>query len=593
MKTGFFHLKPLLLTLAGVASLAAAPAYSADRCDKVNEYSSNTQTRTVWNNLPSESNIVIRGQLYSRLLKSSQYGETWGFQLQEAQLFNGEETITTPPHYSDPFAVQYDSQGLIVQTWHRYRLPPEHEATLVGLVRGLQYDPLIAPGENRQRTERDGLGDAMVEYGLQADGWFAKKRVTYEELTDMTGSKDTDAQVEIVHDDTRIQLNDCWIESADAKFAFNLRVSSLADYRQNSEQYTTINIAKAVADDKRNTVDLYALPENPDAWGEHEGGSKARKSVAITPQLLEELQAELTTIALNGTESIGLIRTKLKQYPEAISQVVPGLLSNEQVSESFRAELFGALGSMDAEQVPRLLLDVAENEQMQYGDQLRAMIALGSAPGHIDSDSIDRLWQQWNNKPSARSTQRSLGQTSVLTMGSIAATHTDTALANTITKSLTLALEAEADPQNQAQLITALGNTGNEQAAESVRYALDSNDGELISSAITALGRIGLAEDANRLAAEIDSFETHQQYRLLDAVRPELVNESEVEHLVSVGSQSSDRELRVKVANFAKEAQLSEDATQTLREMGQSPASRDELQLIIQAIAASNVTNER
>ncbi len=48
-----------------------------------------------------------------------------------------------------------------------------------------------------------------------------------------------------------------------------------------------------------------------------------------------------------------------------------------------------------------------------------------------------------------------------------------------------------------------------------------------------------------------------------------------------------------RVANFAKDAQLSENATQPLREMGQSPASRDELQLVIQAIAASNVTNEK
>ena len=591
MKTGFFHLKPLLLTLGGVASLAAAPAYSADRCDKVNEYSSDTQTRTVWNNLPSDSQIVIRGQLYSRLLKSSEFGEIWGFQLQDAQLFEGAEAITTPAHYNDPFAVQYDPQGLIAQTWLRYQLPPEHEAALVGLVRGLQYDPLVAPGENRQRRERDGLGEATVEYGLQADGWFAKKRVAYEQLTDVSGSKDTDTQLEIVHDDTRIQLNDCWIERAEATFAFNMKVESLADYRQNSEQHTTIKPAQVVADDQRSTVELYALPANPDAWRGEDGGSTTRKGVALTPQLLEELHAELIAIAPGGSDSIHLIRTKLAQYPGAISQVVPTLLGNEQVSESFRADLFGALGSMDVEQVPQLLLDVADNQQMQYGDQLRAMIALGSAPGHIEPESIDRLWQRWDNRRSAKTNQRSLAQTSVLTMGSIAATHADTALADTITTKLTVALKSEADPLNQAQLITALGNTGNEQAAVPIRDALDSDDANLISSAITALGRIGLAEDANHLAAKIDSFDSHQQYRLLDAVQPELVNRSEVEHLVSVGSQSNDRELRVRVANFAKNAQLSEGATQTLREMGQSAASRDELKLIIQAIAASDVTN--
>ena len=136
--------------------------------------------------------------------------------------------------------------------------------------------------------------------------------------------------------------------------------------------------------------------------------------------------------------------------------------------------------------------------------------------------------------------------------------------------------------------MSALGNTRNPAAAESLLALVESPSRGVVQSTIRALGRIGRPQDAASVLTDFAEFDSSNQHAILDSFDPKLVDEKTITRVVQSVKQSDDRQLRIKAAQFAAQSGSgSSDGVEALRTLGRSATSKEELRAVIQGMAAA------
>jgi len=527
------------------AGLGALPASAAERCDRYNDYSAETLSRAGFSDQLMDSKVTLSGRLYSRLLKKTDDGVIWGFQLEDPRLEQDGKAFPTPPYYGYPFALQFDAAGAIAASWHLGDLAPENEATLIGLVRMLQFTPSAHDPARFEVTERDGVGEVTVDYEVLADGWHEKD------------------------------------------YLMKLRMPGMANYQQLVHQQTMLDTFGKTSQSARDAVILYGLSSNPALWNVDADASegllqKAQIEKTLTAEEIAELTKEFNELALSEDASIQDISVWFAEHPQATSAAVTSVLDNPAVEEQFSADLFAALGSLQTRKGAEVLHQTLVSTEHSYANRIRAIIALSDSPSSVDPKVIDSLWGQWQGFESTNPEQRSLAASSVLSMGSIVRNDPHSATGQRITNSLVEALEGASDPRAQAQLVSALGNTRNPAAADSLLALVESPSRGVVQSTIRALGRIGRPQDAASVLTDFAEFDSSNQHAILDSFDPKLVDEKTITRVVQSVKQSDDRQLRIKAAQFAAQSGSgSSDGVEALRTLGRSATSKEELRAVI------------
>ena len=575
------------------AGLGALPASAAERCDRYNDYSAETLSRAGFSDQLMDSKVTLSGRLYSRLLKKTDDGFIYGFQLEDPKLEQDGKQFPPPPYYGYPFALQFDAEGAIAASWHLGDLAPENEATLIGLVRMLQFTPSAHDPARFEVTERDGVGEVTVDYEVLADGWHEKQRTDYLRLLDYRGHETDDSVADILRDKTRLLPGDCWLDEAESDYLMKLRMPGMANYQQLVHQQTMLDTFGKTSQSARDAVILYGLSSNPALWNVDADASegllqKAQIEKTLTAEEIAELTKEFNELALSEDASIQDISAWFAEHPQATSAAVTSVLDNPAVEEQFSADLFAALGSLRTRKGAEVLHQTLVSTDHSYANRMRAIIALSDSPSSVDPKVIDTLWGQWEGFESTNAEQRSLAASSLLSMGSIARDNPRSATGQRITNNLVEALEGSSDLQAQAQLVSALGNTRNPAAADSLLPLVESPSRGVVQSTIRALGRIGRPEDAVSVLADFDDFDSSNQHAILDSFNPKHVDEKTITRVVRSVEQSNDRQLRIKAAQFAaKSGSRSSEGVEALRSLGRSATSKDELRAIIQGMAAA------
>lgn len=414
-----------------------------------------------------------------------------------------------------PFVLEYDSEGRFVSAKGEVQVPVFVARVWIALGQYLQFVRADAKGDQWEEHESDAAGKYLAAYLKKGPGTIFKRKVMYESF------------------------------AAKALASYDIKSSAATFALDSDESLVTFDLSEETSANPGGGP----LPA-------FEGATHLKLArtarVAVTDRLKDYLAAAATATPLSDRQpqEDESVRNKARIAGFTLGKVYDDLkaFANDKATSDQRdraGRAFVALTAMLRED-PAVFESVKKRIK-HNGPQLETMLAalrdagtpaaqtllaeLAGPKSPLDGEermeaarSLSRVEQPSLETVHALKDLRSdpdLGQQATYGLGS--ALHRlqgrDPSLANEVRSTLTDQLTTATTPDEQAVVLTALGNAGDASTLNAIRGYLASASEEVRAAAAQALRRIAGAEADQLLAATCTDPSANVRYSVVDAIR--------------------------------------------------------------------------
>lgn len=420
--------------------------------------------------------------------------------------------------FGQPFYVSYAADGRLSALKLRPGLDPLTEGIFRVIAAATQFAPLEASEPTWRVTERDSVGEAVVEYRRLAPERYEKRKLTYSKLLTETGlaapaaagiSVEVRGLTTLEHEEGGASLTSLLLREDSTT---QLGDTQLNNHLELGLRFLgTSTDAQALAEWKRDvslpSIALDRLPALPPVDRE------AQLRERLGEKTLPELLADVRRLRPDDARA----RSQVLEQLEALLQLQPGAAGElNRVVRDGRdedASLFiSALGNAGTEQAERALREVADDPSLEPRRREAAVALLGMD----ESPSADTLDYLRDVSADPRKPHR---RTATLAYGNLAVS-AGGANAQGIVETLLARLRAATNEAEQVLCLSALGNTGDRQLPELLEPWLGGAATAVRAEAGWALRLVGTPEALTRLTRLATSdAEASVRGRAVEALR--------------------------------------------------------------------------
>lgn len=557
--------------LLSVGALAAEP----EVCLKNAELDLRSSNDISFQAQASRTDYSIAGNLIIRsLLKTDEY--RWiGFELNEARLIAA-STDQEDLAYAVPFAVKIDSTtGQPLAYRFAAPLDPVDEQKLIAVYVPFHLTPPAAIPSQYQVIETDTIGRVLMDYDWRVDG-IKRSRTEYIELT--AGNEAMPLQeATVIEDQYQIEsMALCGIGFTEGRSEIIVAGEGIRVQSRQSVSLTRTDVP--IPSDSW----LVSAPLDPEMWQMIPRSEiypePERKPLANETQFLKALDQ----LANRETELDELIDFLFNNG--AYLNEIPALLRQRHFEDDFERQLFLALGKEDSSFSHQVLVEMITDGTMSDEQRFRGLMAVKYAEGELDSALVDDLIRFGLN-PGSDGDDENLGASSLKILGMIAASTKDPVTAEYITNELGDALYASYDTDNNAALLTALGNAQAQgYEAQYVQY-LDTGSEQERGAAAYALGKIdGSSATSHLFDALPGESNPSVQRQILTGLKGKTLTSDQVAVITAGAADSSDSRLRITALEAVEGNQINAETKALLNGMLKKARTKKEARAVMKVL---------
>ena len=457
----------LNLLAAPLVALASFQSQASTFCQPQFDFNIKSFTSfnyTKLNSPAQQTDIEIQGKLSVISVKKEDEKNWWAIKADKVKTVQGQLSMPLP-NYERPFAFKLNEQGLITEFYFADTLDTQSQDQLKGLAYYLQYQKNLSKITN----ETDTLGEYRVNY-QQKENALSFVKVNYEHKNKQ--ALNAFSHIEVEKSAQQITPSECFLDSRDGIEKLNLVG---ADLTFTSEQSFSVKKLKQPFE-----TALFSMSDDLSLWqSTHVELTQAEKD-----KLKKELLAFVTEQDITQIDAHTLALL-LKKYDAVIGELRGVILTN-QISDNAQMRLFNALGQLDTPSSQVLLSGLLVGTEKQPQTQFRALRALTQGHQPLSQQATDTLLSLLND--GFLSVDQEVSSSFYMTLGILLNNRIGSTTAQQLSQAIVEHITLSESEGKTADLITALGNSRDEQHVELIEDYLTDSSPRVEKASIRALG---------------------------------------------------------------------------------------------------------
>ncbi|TLX47007.1 hypothetical protein C1E24_10950 [Pseudoalteromonas phenolica] len=553
----------LNLLAAPLVALASFQSQASAFCQPQFDFNIKSFTSfnyTKLNSPAQQTDIEIQGKLSVISVKKEDEKNWWAVKADQVKTVQGQLSMPLP-NYERPFAFKLNEQGLITEFYFADTLDTQSQDQLKGLAYYLQYQKNLSKITN----ETDTLGEYRVNY-KQKENALSFAKVNYEHKNKQ--ALNAFSHIEVEKSEQQITPSECFLDSRDGIEKLNLVG---ADLTFTSEQSFSVKKLKHPFE-----TALFSMSDDLSLWqSTHVELTQAEKD-----KLKKELLAFVTEQDITQIDAHTLALL-LKKYDAVIGEL-RGVILTDQVSDNAQMRLFNALGQLDTPSSQLLLSGLLVGTEKQPQTQFRALRALTQGHQPLSQQATDTLLSLLND--GFLSVDQEVSSSFYMTLGILLNNRIGSATAQQLSQAIVEHITLSESESKTADLITALGNSRDDQHVELIEDYLTDSSPRVEKASIRALGMMQSDSAYQNLEKHFNTHSGRNTKALLSALGNYDMKPKTSDSVLNLAVNDNDDSVRYAAINALAKQPNNEGIKETLRQALRSEKSKRNFKAIVKLL---------
>ncbi|TMN87558.1 hypothetical protein CWB72_14855 [Pseudoalteromonas phenolica] len=551
--------KSLLAT--PVLALASAQAYA--QCQTQFNFDIKTYTSFDYSKLNSAAQttqVDLQGVLSVKPAVKGEDKNWWAVKADQVKIVQG-ITQVPAPSYQTAFAFKLNEHGLISDFHFTDRLDDQTQQKLKGLAYYLQYQTRLAD----IKPEQDTLGTYKADYKL-TDSKISFTKTRYE--LDKDVALNSFNQVDILHSEHTVEPSSCFMTLREGSEELDLVGQDLTFHSK--QRYLITQLKTPVA------TDLFNMHVDLEQW--------QTQAIELTEdekaRLAAELKAFLTQQDITQIDAYTL-SLLLKKY-DAVLGTLRDVFVTQLLSDNAQMRLFNALGQLDTEASQLLLSNLLVDTEKLPVTQFRALRALTQGETALTQQATDTLLLLLND--GFLSLDSEVQSSFYMTLGILLNNRADSPAAQQLAQAITEQITLGENEAKTADLITALGNSRDEQHVALIEEHLTDVSPRIEKASIRALGMMQSEEAYSNLEKHFSKHSGRNTKALVTALGNYQMQPKTSDSVLNIAVNDDDDNVRYAAINALAKQENQKGIKQTLRMALKTEKSKRNFKAIIKLL---------
>ena len=523
---------------------------------------------TKLNSPAQQSDIEIQGKLSVISVKKGKDKNWWAIKADQVKSVQG-QTEMPLPNYQHPFAFKLNELGLITEFYFADELDEQSQDQLKGLAYYLQYQKDLSKIEN----ETDTLGEYRVNY-QQKEQFLSFAKINYEHKNKQ--ALNAFSHIDVLKSEQLITPSSCFLDTRSGIEKLKLVGQDLTF---TSEQRLELKKLSQPFE-----TSLFSMSDDLSLWQ----SNQVELSQAEKDKLKRELLAFVTEQDITQIDAHTLALL-LKKYDAVIGELRGVILTN-QISDNAQMRLFNALGQLDTSSSQVLLSDLLLGTEKQPQTQFRALRALTQGHHALSQQATDNLLALLND--GFLSQDAEVSSSFYMTLGILLNNRVDSATAQQLSQAIVEHITLSESENKTADLITALGNSRNEQHVELIDNYLTDTSSRVEKASIRALGMMQSDTAYQNLEKHFNRHSGRNTKTLLSALGNYEMKPKISDSVLNLAVNDTDDAVRYAAINALAKQPKNDGVKQTLRQALRTEKSKRNFKAIVKLLHAKPVAKE-
>ncbi|MBQ4835664.1 HEAT repeat domain-containing protein [Pseudoalteromonas luteoviolacea] len=561
----------ITLSKATLASALYALAVSGTaNADCSAQYQFAIDTRTTFNydqvsQQSQQTKLKLSGLLSIKAVQHNDELGWWAIKADNVTAGQGQFTSELAS-YTLPFAFRLAPNGLIRDFWFPTQLNQQNQEQLKGLAYYFQFQRVK---NELHQQEQDTLGKYTVSYQFKDSSIHLNKHAYLLRDTAQTALQ----TVKVASSGHTIVPNTCFFESRKGQETLLFSGQAQSLNLKTKQQYHIESTATVFPST------LFTLPEHLDNW------PIANKT--LSPEALKQLKISLHNLVkkpdLTDTSAYDLAK-QLVQFDAVISSL-EGVFLQQALSDEAQMRLFNALGQLDSANsqllLGNLLIKADKNPLMQF----RALRALSQGHQPLSPQLSALLMAQIENGFSSLDSE--VTSSFYMTIGAMLHSREPNLQSSQLHDALSEQLSLVSENTTKSALITALGNSRDEQHFEQIDSYLDYHNNSVQKASIRALGMMQTQRAYNSLEKQLSKPVHQNQVALLKALSHYQLQPAASDAVLAIAVNNPTAENRFAAIQALANQQHQDGIKATLKSALKQETSKRNFKAIVELLHAT------
>ncbi|MCW8830160.1 MAG: HEAT repeat domain-containing protein [Gammaproteobacteria bacterium] len=558
-------------------------AQAETQCTVWGEFTSSAETKMTTMGETSTSKFALDAELIHRSLLVSDEFYWLGMQLHKAEIeVDGNRAGSLI--YSVPVAAKVDNKtGEILDYHFAADLNRNDKQKLIAVFRSLHLRkrPVTVTSDLYILREKDDLGLYNVEYQELQDNRTRRVKLGYlkPEVENMA-SKMFKLDKVTIHDDEFIYTRDkCWHQQVDGQSDVEVGSSDGSVVIRSKSDLLMTLVDKPLPENAL----LLTLADDPHDWKlipRDQIYPRAARVPLKSKKAFMEVFSDLDLAAMENEAILQLLYDN-EIYLSGIKE----LLKTEHFSDKAQMRLFLLLGKNDSPQSQAILVDIFADDSHSVEQRFRSLMALKNCENPIQDEVVDKLFS-YAKDSSLQGEDARLSHSALLVAGGIARNQKGSEFADQLNQRLASELYSAQSDAEVGLLLTALGNSTDENHQDTIGNYLSHQSPDVRAKAASALAKMPNQQTLSHLKSQLsDEDDSTAQSAILKSMGANTLNQQEIETVYSYATGSNDKQVRsAAIGALSNQAGDNAIVTEKLQNLKKTETSHNNLRMIMKAL---------
>ncbi|KTF16068.1 HEAT repeat domain-containing protein [Pseudoalteromonas sp. H105] len=471
------------------------------------------------------------------------------------------------PNYERPFAFKLDENGLISQFYFADETDSQLQDQLKGLAYYLQYQKTLSELE----SEHDTLGEytAVYQQKVTADKpvlLFSKKNYQQKNTQKLA----IFSHIDVLYSEHEITPSTCFLNDRQGNEKLRMVGQDLTFV---SNQQFKIN---KLAHPFKTT--LFTMPNDVLLWQSNQIPLTQAEKERLRKELLAFItQQDITQI---DAHTLAIL---LKKY-NAVIGALRDVILTKMITDKAQMRLFNALGQLDTAASQTLLSNLLQNTEKQPQIQFRALRALTQGTNVLSQQATDTLLSILNNGFLSQDSE--VSSSFYMTLGILLNNRQNSEHSQQLSNAIVEHITLSENDDKKADLITALGNSRNEEHVALIDSYLNDSNPRIEKASIRALGMIQTQSAYSNLEQHFNRHSGRNTKAMVSALGNYQMQPKTSDAVLNLAVNNTDAQVRYASINALAKQQNNTGIKQTLRQALKNEKSKRNFTAIVEFLHA-------
>ena len=547
---------------APILALASAQAFGG-QCQTQFSFDTKTYTSfnyTKLNSAAQTSEITLQGVISVKPAIKGDEKNWWAIKADQVKIIQG-ITEVAAPDYQVAFAFKREENGLITDFFFTDKLSQQAQEQLKGLAYYLQFQTQLG----QIKPEQDTLGEYLAEYSTDGKKiHFSKLRYNLKNNTSLNSFN----RIDVLNSTHTVKPSSCFMSLREGSEELNLKGMDLTFHSK--QQYLLTKLKTPVVSE------LFTMQDDLAQWQ-----SQAVTLTQAQKELLtEELKALLTQqdITLIDAHSLSIM---LEKY-DAVLGSLRDVIMSDLISDNAQMRLFNALGQLDSQASQQLLSNLLVDTQKSPAVQFRALRALTQGDSALTQQTTNTLLGLLND--GFLSVDSEVQSSFYMTLGILLNNRVESATSEQLSSAIAEQIVLGESEAKTADLITALGNSRDEQHVGLIESHLSDASPRIEKASIRALGMMQTDEAYSNLEQHLNAHSGRNTKYLVTALGNYQMKPKVSDSVTYIAVNDADDSVRYAAINALAKQKDKQNIKPILRKALSSEKSKRNFKAIVELL---------